>query len=351
MQDNYCATVKRRRFSVIYAEKESLDYPIARHILEKYPDCPVILIEQYKHVFHRHNQNFRWQKSHPALILAVKKPPFLYDGPPVCQSFGCKHFYYSSPLMNCPFDCSYCFLQAMFPSAYTVAFVNLSDFAREIADTAKRHAPDKVYIAASYDTDLAAFQSVYPYQEALVSELVDYDASVAKNLVLEFRTKSADSSFFRHHPRSVTSAEILSALVFAFTLSPDACIERYERGTPRLDSRMAAIRIAQASGYSIRLCFDPVFPEKDLLPLYPTFFDRVFGGLNGEQILDVSHGFFRMSDEYFRRIKRANPGSRLFSQAFPRGDVVSYDADLCAEIRAEHVALLSQYIDKERIFT
>ena len=65
----------------------------------------------------RHRLSF-WQKK-PII--------FFYEGAPVCQDFGNTNFYYCSTMMNCIYDCSYCYLKGMYPSGHMVLFVNIED--------------------------------------------------------------------------------------------------------------------------------------------------------------------------------------------------------------------------------
>ena len=330
----------RGPYSAIYVEEAARRYPMTRTILEKYPGCPVIPVRRYKDVFSRPRQSLRRQKDFPALILAVKEPPFLYPGPDVCQDFGADRFFYTSFLLNCPFSCDYCYLQGMYPSANLVAFVNIEDF-RDAIEAQLRQAPDAhTLIAASYDTDLMAFDPVFPYLEKLYPFL-----RARKNLSVEVRTKSAGLSFFRNH-------EPIDSVVVAFTLAPDAVIRKYEKRTPPLDARLAAVGAAVGAGFRVRLCFDPVFIEPALDKEYEPFFRYVFSRVDPEKILDASHGFFRMNETFFRRVQRQRPDTPLCLADFGReGDIVTYGEELRAAVREKHLAVLSEYIPKERIFT
>ena len=62
--------------------------------------------------------------------------------------------------MNCVFDCEYCYLKGMYPSANLVVFVNLEDI---FAEVEKRLAAHSVYLCVSYDTDLLALEHLTGY--------------------------------------------------------------------------------------------------------------------------------------------------------------------------------------------
>ena len=329
---------KRNIFSNIYVEEAALDYPITQMVLQKFAHSTIIPIRHYKDVFNRTNQHFGLQKQHPALILAVKNDSLLYKGPDVCQNFGFSNFYYTSFLLNCIFDCEYCYLQGMYPSANIVAFVNTEDFKKaftEIVTTEK----EPVYLAASYDTDLIAFHSIIPYMDYF------YDFfSMHPDIIVEIRTKSAGQVFYNEHAP-------LENIIIAFTLTPEEIIKKYEKHTPSLKARINAIKTAIDNGFKVRLCFDPIFIDDEFNSLYEEFYNYIFSEINPNKILDVGYGFFRMSADFFKRIKKQRINSKLFQDNYCLIDgVLSYPVDQQEIIKEKHFAVLLKYIQKERLF-
>lgn len=147
-------------FSHIYVEKAVRNHPRTKRILQNFPRASVILIDHYKDVFCRKGQNFILQQCSQNLILAAKQGNLIYPGAPVCQSFGNENFYYTSCVMNCVYDCEYCYLKGMYPSGNMVVFVNLEDIFREVRKLLEERA---VYLCISYDTDLLAMEPITGY--------------------------------------------------------------------------------------------------------------------------------------------------------------------------------------------
>jgi len=324
-------------FNSIYIEEEAYEYPITQQLLEKYTGCPVIRIKHYKDVFNRTNQHFRIQKEHLSLILAVKDKQFLYKGPEVCQNFGYTNFYYTSFILNCIFDCEYCYLQGMYPSANIVAFVNIEDYKNAIADIAIK---EPVYLAASYDTDLIAFHNIIPYMDDCYNFFVRQ-----RNLFVEIRTKSANQAFYKNYPAA-------DNIIIAFSLAPQEIIDRYEKHTPSLESRIKAIQTATANGYKVRICFDPVFIGSIADDKYEVFYRKIFEQINPDKILDVGYGFFRMSRDFFKRIEKQRSNSLLYLEDYCVDDnIVSYSKELQEITKEKHFKAITQYIDKEKIYT
>lgn len=179
MKSNESIVVKP--FSHIYVEKEVAKERLVRDILFRFPDATVIEINHYKDIFCRKKQNPVLQKQAQSLILAKKQGQLLYKGAPVCQNFGNENFYYTSCIMNCIYDCEYCYLQGMYPSANLVIFVNLEDVFLEVE---KLLMTQSVYLCVSYDTDLVALNDLTGF----VEKWIDF-TETHENLRIEIRTK------------------------------------------------------------------------------------------------------------------------------------------------------------------
>lgn len=334
---SYPSSETNGRYNVIYVENHAFDYPVSQAILAKNTGATIIRIHNYKDVFNRSRQNPIYQKQHPSLILAVKPEPFLYLGPDVCQNFGYDAFYYSNFLLNCPFDCEYCYLGGMYTSAHPVAFVNTEDFRKSILDTSRKH--ERMLLALSYDTDLAAFDGMYSYTREVSGWLNDMPG-----LSIEFRTKSANTALIQNLRPS-------SSLIFAFSLSPQSVIDRYERHTPGLEARIRTVKAALSAGHPVRLCFDPVFTDDTFREDYDLFFEHIFKRLPADKIRDVSYGFFRMNDAFFKRIARYRPNSLLYLDDYEITDhVVGVQSDLRESVSSRHLEKIYAHIPKERVF-
>ena len=339
-------------YRAIYIEDQVRDYEITKDILLRFSGLPSITVRHYKDVFNRPHQNQSWQKMQPALILAKKEKPFFYEGPDICQNFGCSRFYYTSVFLNCRFDCEYCYLQGMYPSSDIVIFVNCDDFAKSLYHLLDEANDEKVFIAASYDTDLLSFQDTYPYLNYFHSLINHFSKPIGKQstfhidekLIFEVRTKSAGTRFFRENAP-------LSSFVFAFSIAPQEIIDLYEKRTPSLNARLAAIRSAQDNGHPVRICFDPVFIHDNLLTYYEPFFLQVFSEINPDMIIDISYGFFRMNKEFFDRIAKKRTTSALFLEEFKKSKIITYEEEKREVVTQQHLDILTRFVERDKIFT
>lgn len=332
---SYEKTLSAKPFSHIYIEKEAFNYPLTHSILDSFKDSVLIDINHYKDVFNQTHQSFYQQKQTPALILAVKHGELIYPGAKVCQSFGNDHFYYTSNIMNCVFDCDYCYLSGMYPSGNIVIFVNQNDIFNQVDLLLKNH---PVYLCVSYDTDLLAMEKLTGF----VKNWTEF-ARKRPDLKIEIRTKSATLDFFDSFGSGRN-------IIFAWTLSPDEIISLYEHKTPSLLQRITSINHAIGKGYTIRLCFDPMIYVKDYEKIYSNMYKTVFQNIDASKILDVSLGLFRISSSYLKNMRKGKP-SEISAYPYVCTDgVMGYEKEKSDKMLDFARREISKYFNPDLIF-
>ena len=299
---NRTEDIFQNAFKHIYVEKELLGCDKVDDILSHFPESRVIVIDHYKDVFNRKRQDFSAQRLARNLILASKKGRLVYDGAPVCQDFGNSHFYYTSCIMNCLYDCEYCYLKGMYPSANLVIFVNIEDIFKEVEELLAKF---PVYLCVSYDTDLMALESLTGF----VSKWIEFTKS-HENLTIEIRTKCG---------RCDLDIEPCDRVIFAWTISPDPVIKQYEHGSARLSARLEAAAHYLKSGWPVRLCFDPMIyipgghenpmPGKNWKQVYSDMLEEVSTAIDMTKVRDFSVGSFRISEAYLKKMRKVMPVS------------------------------------------
>ena len=115
----------------IYVEHSICNNKNVKEIIKKIKAKNIIKCQNYKEVFNLKKQNFVLQKKNPSMILAQKKKNLVLKTP-AKFNIGSKNNYYFSHMLNCIFDCEYCFLQGMYRSANYVIFTNYNSFKNEI---------------------------------------------------------------------------------------------------------------------------------------------------------------------------------------------------------------------------
>jgi spore photoproduct lyase len=325
-------------FSHIYYEKEALDYPLAGGVLKKFPKASLIEIADHRDLFNRKRQDWRLQKKSLKLILAKRKSEFLYPGSDVTPDFNHRNFYYNTLVMNCIYDCHYCYLQGMYPSANIVMFTNIEDYFEKTDSMLKEK--ENAYLSISYDTDLLAFENIAPY----CKQWINY-AAARQNLILELRTKSSNYAAIKEIPPA-------SNFILAWTLSPDEIVKKYETNTPSLKARLSAASKALEDGWNVRICIDPIIMVEGWKDIYKGLIEIIRQNLPLEKIYDISLGTFRMNSEYFQRTRNMRSDSELLHFPFTKkGKMTGY------EEKSRQLALgsikenLLNYLPQDKLFT
>lgn len=318
--------------STIYIEEDIAEHPRTAAILARFPDAVKISCTRYGEIFNRKSQNFRLQKKQPALILARKHKGLVLPTPKQ-YGIGADHNYYFSHMLNCLYDCRYCFLQGMFQSAHYVLFVNYEDFIDEIQSTLNKHNNEPVHFFSGYDCDSLALDPVSEF----TSEFLPFFERNPHSL-LELRTKSTQI-------RSLLKREPINNCVIAFSFTPEKIAKSLEHKAPDINKRLKAIIDLQEAGWQIGLRFDPLIYTHNYTDEYNELFNTVFSKINPELTHSISLGGFRLPKDYFRKLEKLYPDEKLFASPLEEeANSIGYPAgirnsmlDFCAEIITQHV--------------
>ena len=324
-------------FSHIYIEEDILDHPRTKEILSLFPKSIKISIHNYKNIFNPSNQNFQAQKLKPKLILAKKKDHFFYKGSPLTDTFNRGPFYYNSLIMNCIYNCEYCYLQGMYNSSHIVIFINLEDFFNATSELLRIE--NKVTLCISYDTDLLAMERIIPY----TSKWIEF-AESNRNLSLEIRTKS---SFFNR----ISHLKPIENVVLAWTLSPESIVKKFEFNTATLQRRLQALSSAIQSGWKTRICLDPILHVKNWKDIYKSLISQIFSYPSISEINEITFGVFRINSDYLKKMKKMRNDSEIIYYPYKKfGSIETYKKEIEIKIKNFIYHELCLYISKEKIY-
>lgn len=316
----------------LYIEEEIAEHPRALAIRARFPRARQIACARYTEVFNPRGQSFRLQKRRPALILARKFAHFVLPTPNG-YGFGEGASYYFSHMLNCLYDCRYCFLQGMYRSAHYVLFVNYEDFEHAIAATLARHGGAPVWFFSGYDGDSLALEPVTGFAERFLPFFARHPRAY-----LELRTKSTQV-------RALLARAPIPNCVVAFSFTPQEVSEVLEHRVPPVAKRIEAMVRLQRHGWKLGLRFDPLIYHQGYEANYRRLFAQVFAALAPEAVHSVSLGPFRLPPAYYRTLNRLYPEEPLFAGPLARVEgFVSYPREIQQELRAFCLQALSAYV-------
>lgn len=318
----------------LYIENEILHHPRVQRIRERYPAARNIICERYGEVFNPKSQNFRLQKKNPALILAKKHNGFVLPTPEGYGIGGQRNFYFSH-MLNCVYDCRYCFLQGMYRSAHYVLFVNYEDFTQAIDNTLEQNPNEPCWFFSGYDCDSLAFDPMTGFADFFLP----FFATRAHAFV-ELRTKSTQI-------RKLLAIPALPNAVVAFSFTPDEIARALEHKTPSVQKRIEAMQRLQTQGWKLGLRFDPLIYANNYQDHYRTLYQQIFSVIRLSSLHSVSLGPFRLPRPFYKNIARLYPEEPLFAGPLEDfGGMISYKKQIELDMQAYCSKQLLNYIPK-----
>lgn len=322
----------------IYIEKSIKDHPRVAKVLSFYPNREIVFCDHYGEVFNPRSQNFRLQKANQALILAKKTGKKVLAAP---SGFGIGSIdnYYFSHVLNCLYDCRYCFLQGLYPSAHMVLFVNYEDFILEIEEIISENKNASSCFFSGYDSDSLAFENVSGFFDEFYEVF-----KRNKKSILELRTKSINiGPLLKKTP--------IPNVVVAFSLTPKDISLQVEKGTPAFSKRLKAIELIAEKGWNIGLRLDPLIECVGFESLYRDLLEKVLTPNILSNLHSISVGTMRFPEKVYKRIKNLYPNETIFTEKMEvNNKVISYPHEREDEMKKTIRSLLGQYNLGEKVF-
>lgn len=320
------------KFSAVYIEQAIAEHELVQRIISRVSGTPIITIERYGEVFNRAGQNFRIQKRAPALVLAKKHGGTVLPSP---EGYGFEQGrgFYFSHMLNCLYDCRYCFLQGMYRSAHYVLFVNYEDFMAGIDAIALNHEEGTVFYSG-YDCDSLAMEPISAFCESFIPFFANRPKSI-----LEIRTKSTQV-------RQLLDFQPIDNCVVAMSFTPEAASKRWEHKVPTLSKRLQSMKKLQLAGWKIAVRFEPVIGGAGVESEYDRLFSQTFSALSADELHSVSLGEFRLPVQFHKNLVKLYPDEDLLArQTVQRGGMLSLAAGGEALLESLEDRLFS-YVDR-----
>ena len=323
----------------LYIEQAIATHPRVREIGLRFPSANQVMCDRYGAVFNRKNQNFRLQKKNPSLILAHKFDNHVLETPEG-YGIGGRNNYYFSHMLNCIYDCRYCFLQGMYRSAHYVLFVNYDEFFSAMDAKLMAHDGEDVWFFSGYDCDSLALDPLTGFAEHLLSYL-----ETRPHAMVELRTKSTQI-------RALLGQAPLSNVIVAFSLTPEPAAVALEHKTPSVAKRINAMTQLAQNGWRLGLRFDPLLDDVRFEDHYQALFRDIFDRIDPACIHSITIGPFRMPAPFFSNVVRLYPDEPLLAGSFAhREGLITYPEEREAAMLAFCLDALRAHVSGDKIFS
>jgi spore photoproduct lyase len=245
------------------------------------------------------HQNADYYQNKTRLHLKEKKGSILRLCASCSEEYICCGIHVISTLSNCPYRCSYCFLQNYLNDKACWVIADIPAILQEIRDFQKEN-PHQFLRLGNWELGDSLALEKHTHQAAsLITELASFD-----HLVFDLRTKS-------HHVDSLLNLKHNRKTIISWTLNPEHICQTEEQGTSSLSQRLKAMQKCQAAGYLIGLHFDPMIFYDNWQVDYQSLVNHIFGFLKPKNIPWISIGSLRFNKEMKALIESNHPNSKL----------------------------------------
>ena len=235
----------------IYYEKEIMDYPLGKELMEKYADIPKIEIENHNNIEEmRKKSNKEFTDMKRNLIIGIRKT---HKFVPNHKTSDFLVPYTSS---GCTAACMYCYLVCNYNKcAYLRLFVNREKMLDKIIKTAESSEKELTFEIGS-NSDLILENEI---TNNLIWTIENFRNSKKGFLTLPTKFSMVDSILDINHRGKV---------IIRMSVNPKEIINRVEFGTSRLDDRIGAINKLCEAGYKVGILIAPVIMVDNWKQLY-----------------------------------------------------------------------------------
>ena len=300
----------------IYIEYQAKDYPQTQKIIKKFPHAQIVWIKNYKNIF---DKNLPLGVSlKPSFVVAKLTSTSILKAP---DGYGHndKTSYFLKTSLNCIFDCDYCYLKWAFKNDIPVYFVNYDNIKKEIIQLVgyqddnlddgsrwsqddnielklhlKLDYKDKIWFYTSDYSDILWMNGISGFLEEFVPFFEQFD-----NAMMEIRSKSANIKPI------LDLWFVPSNTEFAFSLNPQQLIDKYEKWTSSLKSRIQAINTLLDKWYKVWLRFLPCLPVKNYEKIYSELVNYIKLNIPIEKVSSIFvSGLLYTKQDYKKMLKK-----------------------------------------------
>ncbi len=240
---------------------------------------------------------------------------------------------------NCPFECTYCFLQNYLNDGMTKVISDIGALMNEVRSKIAAE-PGRLFRIGTWELgDSLALENETGQAASLINEF-----SGLRNAVLELKTKSDCVD-------SILPVEHKGKTVVSWSLNTEPVTVAEELGTASLDRRLNAMSKVVNAGYLIGIHFDPMIIHNNWEKGYMSLVKRVFETVSPERVAWISMGSLRFNPEMKKKIENNYPESRLTCAEMVLGDdaKIRYVKPLRVEMYRTIYSEIIKYISKENL--
>ena len=294
----------------ILIDKAVSEEPLTRQICSRFPDVPTYEVKNYG--WHKESSVTDPLKNHlsqgkKTLHLKYFQGTSIKACPGFSDNLVCCNYFTLDLIENCPFECTYCILQAFLNKPVITVHANLEDIMNQVRQRTSSQ-PDTLFrIGTGEHSDSLALDKTLGINQHVIVFF-----AALPNALLELKTKS-------NHVEHLLDLPHGGKTVISWSVNPQAIIKEEEFKTATLDERLNAARIASDAGYKVAFHFDPMIDYPDWKKGYQGLVEQIFDYISPNRIAWISLGTLRYISSLKSIVDERFPNSRVFLGEFVPG--------------------------------
>lgn len=298
-------------------------------------------IKHYNHQKKQFHADLRQGKRE---LLFVDKKGRAFD---TCSAKGedyvCCNVKVLKSVSNCPFECSYCFLQDYLNNAQMQVVTNTAALIKEVEDYLLKK-PDAFIRVGTWELgDSLALEK----ESGQARSLIEAFAKIPQ-AVLELKTKSDAVS-------TILDANHCGRTVVSWSMNSEEICLKEEYKTASLMQRINAAKRCQDAGYLIGLHFEPLMIYDGWEQGYRHMLEAIFSHIDTSKVAWMSMGSLRFNPKMRLSMQRLYPASKALENEMIQGPdgkmrylkaqrkklYQTFYQDLCAVLDQDHLGPLN----------
>jgi spore photoproduct lyase len=234
------------------------------------------------------------------ILHLTTQPGVFIKSCPGSNNVLCCHYHIVNMVSNCPFDCSYCYLQTYLNQPMTTFYVNEEDIFDQVRKLCDRPPVKQLRVGTGELADSLALDPITGFSVRLAEVMAPYE-----NVQLELKTKSKNVE----HLLEIKRRE---QVVVSWSMNPREIIEREEHGTARFEERVRAAQLMAEAGFGVGFHFDPMIYTEGWQDMYSRAATDLLAAVPHQQIRWISIGALRYQPQLKPIALKRRPETTLF---------------------------------------
>ena len=294
----------------IFIDKAVSEEPLTRQICSRFQDVPTYEVENYD--WHKESSVYDplknpLSKGKKTLHLKYFQGKSIKACPGFSDNLVCCNYFTLDLVENCPFECTYCILQAFLNKPVITVHANLEDMLMQVLQRTSSQPETLFRIGTGEHSDSLALDKTLGINQHIIKFF-----SALPYALLELKTKSNQVEHLLELPHG-------GKTVISWSVNPQAIIKKVELKTATLDERLKAAKMASDAGYKVAFHFDPMIDYPDWEKGYQSLVEQIIDNISPERIAWVSLGTLRYISSLKSIVDERFPNSRVFLGEFVLG--------------------------------